>query len=304
MKKILINLIVVVGMLVSLLAFSGGAPAHADGSSLTFSPTPVVFHNQLVPTQEALHAVTVTLTNSTSSTLDLGYFRFIDGSDFQIPTNNCVSGGVGLTLQPNGLTGDSCNMVLQFYPQSVGIINSQLLVYAPDGITILGTLNLSGTGLAGTELTKNGLFSTGAKVPAYWAKIGTWSASDGKLCGAIFVSPHCALHFVQGLNIKPKGISFTVSKAGVAGSAFYFSVWSKGISVPTMTAANATILLYHGAKVYTFPSPISYVGTYGFAKSSTWFIAPVSYTKVVVKLYYTAKSGMLWYDNASLLWAP
>ena len=66
MKKIFVNLIVLVGMLVSLLAFSGGAPAYAS-SDILFNPTSVTFHSQLVLTQESLHAVTVTLTNSTSA---------------------------------------------------------------------------------------------------------------------------------------------------------------------------------------------------------------------------------------------
>ena len=302
MKRIFINLIVFVCMLVSLLAFSGAAPARADSSSLTFSPTPVVFHNQLVLTQESSHAVTVTLTNSTLSPLILGFF-VIGQSDFQIPINNCVSGGVGVTLQPNGLTGGACTLVLQFFPQSVGKISGQLLIYAPDDTTTLGALNLSGTGLAGTELTKNGTFTVGTRVPAYWAMIGIWSSLDGRFCNIVYVSSPCAVRFVQGP--KTKGVSISISKVGAVGSAFYFSVWAKGISVPTPTAATANILLYNGSKwVNTFPLPITYTGTFKFAKATTWFIAPKAYTRVVVKLNYTASSGTLWYDDASLLWAP
>jgi hypothetical protein len=302
MKKIFVNLIVLVGMLVSLLAFSGGAPAYAS-SDILFNPTSVTFHSQLVLTQESLHAVTVTLTNSTSSTMALGFF-IIGSSDFQIPTNNCISSGGGITtLQPNGQSGDSCTLFLQFFPQRVGTIIGQLLIYAPDDTTLLGALDLSGTGLAGTELTKNGLFSSGTKIPTSWVKIGTWSGSDGRFCNIFYVSSPCAVRFVQGLSSK--GASLTILKPGAVGSAFYFSLWAMGISVPTTTAAKASILLYNGLKlVNTFPLPITYTGTYRFSKATTWFIAPHAYTKVVVNLYYTARSGTLWYDNVSLLWAP
>jgi hypothetical protein len=291
MKKIFVNLIIFVGMLLSLLAFTGAAPAHAS-SVILFNPTPVTFRRQLVLTNEPSRAVTVRLTNSTLSTQALGYF-VLSRSDFLLTKNYC-----GPTLQP----GASCTLVLLFYPHSAGTITGQLSINAPDGTTHLGVLGLSGTGLPGKELTRNGLFSSGTNIPAHWAKIGTWSNTDGRFCRIIFLSSPCAVRFVKG---TLKGISYTVSQSGVAGSAFYFSLWASGTSVPTTNSAKASISLYNGSKlVKTAPLPVAYTGTYPFKIATSWFIAPASYDKVIVKLNYQAATGMVWYDNVSILWAP
>jgi hypothetical protein len=296
MKKIFVNLTILVGMLVSLLAFTDAAPAYAS-SVILFNPTPVTFHSQLVLTNEPSRTVTVKLTNSTLSTQALGYF-VLSRSDFLLTTNNCI----GVTLQPNGQPGASCTLVLLFYPHSAGTITGQLSVNAPDGTTLLGALGLSGTGLAGTELTRNGLFSSGNRIPTNWVKIGSWSKTDGRFCYITFLSSPCAVRFVEG---TLKGISYTVSKSGGAGSAFYFSLWTSGTSVPTKTSAKASILLYNGLNlVKTAPLPIAYTGTYPFKIATSWFIAPASYNKVIVKLNYLAATGTVWYDNVSVLWAP
>jgi hypothetical protein len=297
MKKIFVNLIILVGMLVSLLAFTGVAPAYAS-SVILFNPNPVTFHSQLVLTNEPSRTVTVRLTNSTLSTQALGYF-VLSRSDFLITTNNCL----GVTLQPNGHPGASCMLVLLFYPHSAGAIIGQLWINAPNGTTHLGVLWLSGMGLPGTNLTRNGLFSSGNRIPTNWVKIGAWSKTDGRFCNIAFLSSPCAVRFVGGTTLK--GISYTVSKPGGAGSAFYFSLWASGTSVPTKTAANAWILLYNGLNLVKIaPLPVAYTGTYPFKIATSWFIAPASYNRVVVKLNYQAATGTVWYDNVSVLWAP
>jgi len=51
----------------------------------------------------------------------------------------------------------------------------------------------------------------------------------------------------------------------------------------------------------TVPLP---VGTYGFTQSSLPFTMTTVYTKLVVTLEFKGASGTLWFDDASLVWAP
>jgi hypothetical protein len=308
MKKIFVNFVVFASLVLSLFAVSGVTPAYA-ADPITYSPNPVTFTDQLVQTVNAAHNVPITITNVSGTDLQLGDIITYQAS-FVIAQNTCPKYDASDPTNTVFTAGTTCTVTLQFDPQVAGSNTGNLYVYSSsDSINPIATpLPLSGNGLAGTQLiSKNGTyygdFSLGTKVPAYWTKLGSWGTNDGRFCYLVYNSASCAVRIAKGTK---KGLAYTVFQNGLAGNTLSFSVWTYGDNLPNTATTSIFIYFYKGTKLVYYPQPIytHLTGTYGFSPVSTFFIVPKAYSKIIVRMYYQGTSGNLWFDDASLLWAP
>ena len=259
--------------------------------SLKFSPTSLTFASQLI--QTASPAQTVTLTNVSAGNLSLGTLAAPAG--FVLSSNPCN----GKVLAASG----TCTFAVQFKPAAASSYSANLTIPVTSPAASY-QLPIGGKGLAGTQLLTNPSFETDAnhdKVPDGWAKTGTWVAADGQDC-SVHHTGACSLKF-SGTNVL-KSLTFTKTKSGVAGDDYLFTVWRHAASVPAGSTLDAHIQIYNGTTLVATKTVSLPVGTYGFTQSSLPFTMTTAYTKLVVTLEFKGASGTLWFDDASLVWAP
>ena len=272
--------------LANTLAISGtGLPL------LSFSPNPVTFASQLIQTTSPAQTVTITNVSSVSATLG----TLVAPTGFVLSANTCSSH----TLLASG----TCTFAVQFKPTAASSYSANLTVPVTSPAISL-SLPVSGTGLAGTQLLTNASFETDAnhdKVPDGWAKAGTWATSDGQDC-TVHHTGKCALKFT-GTKVT-KSLTFTITKSGGSGNDFLLTLWRNAASVPSGSTLDANVKIYNGTTLVATKTVTLPVGTYAFTQSSLPFTMTASYTKLVVTLEFKANSGTLWFDDASLVWAP
>ena len=209
--------------------------------------------------------------------------------------NNCS----GKALAASG----KCTFKVQFKPSAASSYSGNLTIPVTSPASSY-KLPVSGNGLSGTQLLTNASFETDAnhdKVPDGWKKAGTWAAADGQDC-TIHHTGNCSLKF-SGTNAA-KSMTFTITRTGVSGDDFLFSIWRHAASVPSGATLDATIQVYSGAILKTTKTVSLPSGTYAFTQSSLPFSMTSAYTKLVVTLEFKGASGTLWFDDASLVWAP
>lgn len=118
-------------------------------STLTIYPNPLNFGEKTIGTTSLPKLVTVTYTGNTS--IDLGNIEVTVGAtEFSLVLPVSCSFA---TLTPDV---SFCTFGVVFTPTSLGLKTGTVTIYAPDGTTILGVLNLTGTGtqpIVGLNLT-------------------------------------------------------------------------------------------------------------------------------------------------------
>jgi uncharacterized repeat protein (TIGR01451 family) len=273
---------------ITLPVSGNGLPA---GPVLKLNPASLTFTGQTIGTTSL--AQTVMLSNQSSSSLTFGTFSAPAG--FQFSANTCN----GKVLAASG----TCTFAVQFKPVALAAYSANVTIPVTNP-AISFSVHVSGSGVGGTQLLTNASFETDAnhdKVPDGWAKGGTWVTADGQDCTTHHTGA-CSLKLTGTNTIK--SLTFTKTKSGVAGDDFLFSVWRKAASVPAGATLDARIQVYSGTTLKATKTVTLPVGTYGFTQSSLPFTMTGTYTKLVVTLEYKGASGTLWFDDASLVWAP
>jgi uncharacterized repeat protein (TIGR01451 family) len=270
---------------------NNSASVNLQVPSLSFSPDPLSFGNQLINTTSL--AKTVTVTNVSDETVKLGTLKVPLG--FILSSNLCTN----VTLESYA----ACTFKVQFKPTTTvtytGNISLQSLIP-----TDTFMLPVSGNGARVTQLLLNRSFETDVnadKVPDGWASGGAWALADGRDC-TVHKYGLCSLKFTGTSALKQ--LSFTVLRNGVSGDKLAFGVWERAASVPIGATFDGHVDIYNGVTLLTTKTISLTTGTYIYKIVSLAFTAPGAYTKLVVTFEYNAASGTVWFDNASLTWTP
>jgi len=154
------------------------------------------------------------------------------------------------------------------------------------------------------ELALNGGFNTyvgTSKIPQYWTAVN-FATTDGK--DTATKKEGAASLKIVGTSGKTKTLTQTKSLNGASGDAFQFSLWVKGVSIPTAGLCQAQVLLYNGTTLKLTKTVTCPTGTYAFTKKSLSFTSTSTYTKAVIKITYAKASGAILFDGLSLMKAP
>jgi hypothetical protein len=154
------------------------------------------------------------------------------------------------------------------------------------------------------ELALNGGFNTyvgTSKIPQYWTAVN-FATTDGKDIAT--KKEGAASLKIVGASGKTKTLTQTKSLNGASGHAFQFSLWVKGVSIPSAGLCQAQVLLYNGTTLKLTKTVTCPTGTYAFTKKSLSFTTTSVYTKAVIKITYAKASGTVNFDAMSLMKAP
>jgi hypothetical protein len=277
---------------VNYSAFLTAAPSIcATGISLD---TPALaLGNQLVGTSGPIQ--TATLTNNAGK--GLNFTSIITGAPYILDGTGTCPTGSGV-LSP----GASCTINVRFQPTVLGAVPGSVVITTDAPTSPLG-ITLSGTGVAGTQLLKNPSFEADAnhdKKPDAWSFANFNLLTDKRDC-TVRQSGKCSLKLVG--NGKTKTAIQTITKSGLAGDDFAFSLFSKALKVPPAATYKLTVSFYNGASLLGSQSLNFTAGTHTFKQVKGTFTAPAAYTKVIYKITFKAASGTVWFDTASLTWA-
>ncbi len=242
-------------------------------------------------------AKTFTITNTGGSALiiDSAALAGANPGQFQITADTCSAA----TLSP----GDPCSVTATFKPTVTGLMAASLQ-FSDNASDSPQSIPLSGKGAA--ELALNGGFNTypsaTSKIPKNWVA-ASFAATDGKYTAA--KKEGLASLKIANTSAVTKTLTQTRLLSGAAGSTFKLSVWAKAQNIPaTAGLVRVQVQLYNGTKLVQTKLINLPKGTYGFTQKNVGFTASGAYTKVVIKLIYTKKSGAVWFDCLSLLRTP
>ena len=278
---------------VNYSAFLTAAPLTCTPGVGLSAPS-LAFGNQLLGTTGALKTITLTNTGGKGLT----FTSVATSAPYSIAgTSTCpTAGGI---LSP----GASCTLNIAFKPAALGAAPRNLVI-TTDAASSPNTVTLSGIGVAGTQLLKNASFETDTnhdKKPDGWVMTGFNPLTDGRVCD-VKKTGACSFKLVGNQTLKTA--SQTILKTGLAGDDFSFGLLSKAAKVPAAATYRLTVAFYHGATLIGTQTLNFTKGTHTFTKVSGVFTAPGPYTKLVFKITYKAASGAVWFDPASLTWAP
>jgi uncharacterized repeat protein (TIGR01451 family) len=261
---------------------------------LSFNPGSLAFGDQQINTASALK--TVTVTNVSDESVTLGILKS-SSTAFVISGSTCAK---NLILD----TYATCSFKVQFKPTATLAYSGGISL--PSTIpTDSATLTLAGYGARPAQLLSDRSFEIDANhdnLPDGWTKNGTtWTPSEGREC--IF-APVGACAVVFHGDGSTKQLAFNANHAGTAGDILAFGVLRRAYQVPVGATFRATIQLYNGSTpvgtwTVNFPG-----GSTGFAASTLSITTPGTYTREFLIFEYTAPSGTVYFDNASLVWKP
>jgi hypothetical protein len=155
------------------------------------------------------------------------------------------------------------------------------------------------------ELIVNGSFEIDAnldKRPDSWRYVSLTTGLD-RLDSKYRKFDAYSMKFTGESKIK-KMITQRFFFSGNAGDDFTLSLWSRAANAPSNAVYRAEMIFYNGAAQIGASSINFATGSHGFVKGSATFTAPVSFTKIVVRIVYQAVSGSVWFDGVSLLYTP
>jgi hypothetical protein len=278
---------------VNYSGFLTSAPATCAPLASLDTPA-LALGNQLVGTTSSAHVAT--LSNPGGKTLSLG--SIATAAPYSLDASGtCPSAGGSLA------PGASCTVAVKFMPTAAGAVPGSVVITS-DAASSPTSIPLSGTGVTGTQLLKNASFETDAnhdKKPDSWTYANFNLLTDQRDC-TTFKAGKCSLKLVG--NGKAKTVSQTITKSGDAGDDFAFSLFSKALKVPAAATYRLTVSFFNGASLVGTQSLNFTAGTHAFKQVKGVFTAPAAYTKVVYKITFKAASGTVWFDPASLTWAP
>ncbi len=249
----------------------------------------------------------------TQGTLSAGSNYAITYVGANLTINPSISGsvavsGVTLTYTDNGLktalsgAGGAYSLIVSYGWSGSVTPSKSGYVFNP---TKLSYTNVSANQtdrnyLAKAERVKNGGFNTyvgASKIPQYWTA-AKFTAADGK--DSLIKKEGAASLKMTGAAGVTKTLTQTVKLSGASGSAFTFSLWIKGTSIPAAGTCLAQVSLYNGAALQMTKIIRCANSTYGFKSQTLSFTTTSAYTKVVIQLIYAKSKGTVWFDGVSL----
>ena len=107
-----------------------------------------------------------------------------------------------------------------------------------------------------------------------------------------------------GNSTSSKNIKQIKYKAGSAGDDFLFVLWSKAYNVPSGWYYRTQISFYNGSTLVHRRIKDYSPGSHDWEYKWLPITVPSSYTRIEVEIIYTLPWGQVWFDSASLKWAP
>ena len=107
-----------------------------------------------------------------------------------------------------------------------------------------------------------------------------------------------------GNSISSKNIKQIKYKTGSAGDDFLFVMWSKAYNVPSGWYYRTQISFYNGNTLVHRRIKDYMSGTHDWEYKWLPITVPSPYTRIEVEIIYTLPWGQVWFDSASLKWAP
>jgi hypothetical protein len=247
------------------------------------------FGNQLL---NLATSQTLTITNTGIFTLNITGISTV--APFSLGTSTCTN--------TTHLThGQTCQITVNFKPTSAVTYNQNLTIVS-NANSSGDQIPLTGVGVVGTQLLKNGSFELDAnkdKRPDSWSYTNFNATTDGRDCSTRKVGT-CSLKFVGNGTIKTAMQTYTFLTPGVAGDDLTFSLWSRSTYVPSTATYTVTIYVYNGTTLVKSQALTFTKGTHGWINRFGGFVSPGPFTKVVYKITFKAGSGTVWFDVAAL----
>lgn len=237
----------------------------------------------------------VTLVNDDS--LPLNIVGIAIGAPFSLD-NAGTCPQAGGTLGPS----EACTFKVRFSPTAVGLVNSALEL-TTDAPSSPDFVSLTGTGVAGTQLLRNGDFEQDANrdyTPDSWSVTTSNRRSDRRDC-SVSKSSNCSVKLVG--NGTTMTIKQSVRRSGLAGESLAFIVFTRASSVPSGAVCQVKVVLYRGSKAIASKTATFEAGTHDFQGAGGSLVAPGAFNKADFTIVYKASSGSVWFDAASLAWA-
>jgi hypothetical protein len=265
---------------------------QASGQSDPTSASPIHF--------TAVFSKPINISTFTASDVTLGGTA---GATTAVVTQIAPNNGTAFDIAVSGMTGS-------------GTITASIpanTVKDPAGNDNTASTSTDNTVTFGHELLTNGgfnIYSGTSKVPQAWSALN-FSMTDGKNTAKANVEEGSAA--VQIGSQSPsltKNLFQAILFNGLQGDKFIFSFWVKGSAIPNTKSCVGQVLFYKNNPQTGPGTPYLLVGqdivqcptgTFGYVQKSLTFMAPAAYNRIVVQFNYSATSGMVWFDKASLL---
>ena len=236
----------------------------------------------------------IVLTNEQTTDIHIGNFARSSGQ-FLLASNTCVNS----ILSP----GQSCTFDLIFKPTVEGNLSGTLRINS-DAVNQPNTISLQGTGIAGTQLLSDKSFEQDANndnLPDSW---NTTGLTQYDVRNNEYAKSGSYSWRLVGNSTSSKNIKQTIYKSGSEGDDYLFVLWSKAYNVPSgwfyrtqVSFYNGTTLTHRRIKDY---SP----GTHDWEYQWIPITVPGNYTRIEFEIIYSLPWGQVWFDSASLKWAP
>ena len=238
---------------------------------------------------------TVMVTNYSGADVTMGALRRSTGK-YLLSNNTC-----GGTTLPADV---SCTFEVIFRPTGTGIVNGKITILS-DASGAPHTVSLSGNGVGGTQLMTNNSFeldSNGDGLPNVWQSTGLKTSMDGLTTQ--FAKSGVRSVKLVGQGNKTKSLKEVINHSGSANDDFLFVLWSKAQDVPSgwfyrtqVSFYNGNTLMHRRIKDYT-------PGTHDWEYQWVPITVPGAYNRIEFEIIYQRPSGAVWFDSASLKWAP
>jgi hypothetical protein len=265
-------------------------------SSVLLEPASIVFDDEPVKTTSA--SQTVTVTNVSADDLNIGLLSIT--GDFILDDNTCNN----LTLS----SGESCSFTVAFYPLTAALKSGKVSIPS-NSPTSPDTVTLSGRGITGLQLLRDGGFDTLTKRPVAWRGTHGDALSSVRDC-AVYITPFCSARLSGNSVNKEKYLSqwVSVARKGLAGTKYYIALSSRAEDVPVDGRYELVVEFYDSRrKLIISENPVLPVvmkftpGTHDFETLRATVIAPVKHSFIRFVLYYQNTSGTAWFDVAFLV---
>ncbi len=237
---------------------------------------------------------TVTITNYTGSDVHIGTLKRSSGK-YLLGNNSCNEATLAVDA--------SCTFEVVFRPTAVGVVNATVTIPS-DAPGAPHTISLTGNGVGGTQLMTNNSFeldSNGDGSPNVWQASGLNISMDG-LTTQFAKSGSRSVKLVgQG---GTKSLKQVINHTGSANDDFLFVLWSKAQNVPSGYFYRTQISFYNGNTLVHRRIKDFTIGTHDWEYQWVPISVPGAYDRIEFEIIYKRPSGTVWFDSASLKWAP
>ena len=145
------------------------------------------------------------------------------------------------------------------------------------------------------------LDSNGDGLPNVWQATGLNMSIDG-LTTQYFKSGSRSVKLVgQGVT---KSLKEVINHSGSANDDFLFVLWSKAQAVPSGWFYRTQVSFYQGDTLVHRRIKDYTPGTHDWEYQWVPITVPGGYDRIEFEIIYSRPSGTVWFDSASLKWAP